>query len=396
MADGPAPTDPPLRIAVLASGLRVGGGLSLGANVIAAMGRVAPENHYFCVVPAGLGYEQAAANCPRHELLTHVHTNYARRWWFETVTVPRAVRRYRPDVVFALSGRALPRPGCAQAAFPQNSYLFYPSRHFGKLEFHLKLMLRYQKWSLARALPWTQLLLVQTPVVERRVRETFAYRGHTLVCGSSVSPFLHAGRTGRPLPAALRPVQDKTRLLYLSRYYAHKNIDGIVDMYRRYGDELRDVVVILTIAPDQYPSPRRILRLIERCGLARRIYNVGAVPHEEVGAYYEHCHAAFMPTLLETFGIPYLEAMHFDLPILTSDLDFSRAVCGDAALYFDPWRPESMRDAILRCMSDHALRQRLIEAGRLRRRQEFPPWDTIAADVVLKLRQIVREYRGQS
>lgn len=220
--------------------------------------------------------------------------------------------------------------------------------------------------------------------------------GCMLICGSSVSPFLTKGKTGAAVPEQLQPLRDKMKLLYLTRYYTHKNLEGIVELFRRHGEELRDVVVITTVAPEHHPSAAEYLRAIDRYQLAERIVNIGPVPHQDVAGFYEHCDALFMPTLLETFGIPYLEAMCFDLPVLTSDLDFARAVCGDAALFFDPWDVDSMRNAILRLRSDSGLLARLVTAGRTRITERFPTWDEIARDIMHNLRTIVAEYKRPS
>lgn len=86
--------------------------------------------------------------------------------------------------------------------------------------------------------------------------------------------------------------------------------------------------------------------MIKSRGLEDSIINVGPLSQQDLGAFYKHCDALVMSTRLESFGT-YLEAMHFGMPILTSDLDFAHEVCGDAALYFNPWNAESIRDAIL-------------------------------------------------
>jgi glycosyltransferase involved in cell wall biosynthesis len=124
------------------------------------------------------------------------------------------------------------------------------------------------------------------------------------------------------------------------------------------------------------PGTHQSANRSKRLGPGDRIINLGLIPHSEAAAYYENVDALFMPTLLETFGIPYLEAMCFDVPVLTSDLDFAHAVCGEAACYFDPWSAPSMRHAILGVRSDGDLRARLSAAGRQRIRTQFPDWDT--------------------
>ena len=44
----------------------------------------------------------------------------------------------------------------------------------------------------------------------------------------------------------------------------------------------------------------------------------------------------FFPSLIESFGIPLIEAQAVRLPIYTSDRDFAHAVCNENTIYFDP------------------------------------------------------------
>jgi glycosyltransferase involved in cell wall biosynthesis len=106
--------------------------------------------------------------------------------------------------------------------------------------------------------------------------------------------------------------------------------------------------------------------------------------------YYTACHALCLPTLLESFTATYVEAMHFRRPILTSDLDFAHAVCGDAALYFDPWSPESIRSAIERLRVDSALADDLVARGSARLARLFRSWEEIAAGLLVELQQIAK------
>lgn len=379
----------PLRIAVLAAGMRTGGGVTVGLNLIRSFGRVEPQNDYFCVVPLDLGYEQVVEHLPHGRLFAYRHRGMLRRWMFETYRLPRLVRDFRPDVVMALAGRGLLRPGCTQVAFPQDPHFYYPLRQFGRETYFNILKKRYHAWHFGRQLRRTQLVLIQTPVVAQHLRDRFGYRGATFVCSTSVTPALREGRRGRPVPTALRALEGKFKLLYLTRYYAHKNLEAAVPLFREFADDLRDVVLITTVRADHHASAPAFLREIERYGLRDRIVNVGPIPHDEVGAYYENVDALFMPTLLETFGIPYLEAMCFDLPVLTSDLDFAHAVCGEAALYFDPFSPRSMRDAILRVKNDSELRSKLTDAGRARLAEQFPDWDTLASGILEQVRRVL-------
>ena len=58
---------------------------------------------------------------------------------------------------------------------------------------------------------------------------------------------------------------------------------------------------------------------------------------DNVPALYTQCDGLLMPTLLESFSGTYVEAMYHGIPIFTSDFDFAKVVCGNAAKYFNPF-----------------------------------------------------------
>src|SRR5262249_5796330 len=104
--------------------------------------------------------------------------------------------------------------------------------------------------------------------------------------------------------------------------------------------------------------------------------------------YYQNSQALILPTVLESFTSTYPEAMKFNCPILTSDLDFARVVCGDAALYFDPWNVDSMCEAILRLRDDPQLAQELTARGRERFKQIACSWDDIVGSALKTITEL--------
>ena len=80
-----------------------------------------------------------------------------------------------------------------------------------------------------------------------------------------------------------------------------------------------------------------------------------------------------MPSLLESFSIVYLEAMHHGLPIFTSDLWFARGVCGNAATYFDPFDEEDIVNKVTEIMSQKTKREKSVKAG-FEKLGSFPSW----------------------
>jgi hypothetical protein len=101
---------------------------------------------------------------------------------------------------------------------------------------------------------------------------------------------------------------------------------------------------------------------------------IGAVPHERLGDLYRSGSAVLVPSWVESFTAVYPEAWHFGLPVVTSDLDFARDLCGAAALYAPPERPEAFAHQLVRALTDEAARRALDAAGRARL-AALPDWD---------------------
>jgi glycosyltransferase involved in cell wall biosynthesis len=72
------------------------------------------------------------------------------------------------------------------------------------------------------------------------------------------------------------------------------------------------------------------------------------------------------PSLYEGFGIPPLEAMSCDCPVVCSNSSSLPEVVGNAAELFDPGSPEAIGSAIERVLNNADLRQSLIASGRSR------------------------------
>jgi glycosyltransferase involved in cell wall biosynthesis len=150
------------------------------------------------------------------------------------------------------------------------------------------------------------------------------------------------------------------RLITVSAFYIHKNLISIPKVL----DELQkrninDVHFVVTIRDEAYNA---IIPKKWRC----HVYNVGPVPVVECPSLYRECDIVYLPTLLEIFSASYPEAMIMGKPILTSDLSFARSICGNAALYFDPFNAGDIANAIEKVIFDKTLYQLYVEKGKER------------------------------
>jgi glycosyltransferase involved in cell wall biosynthesis len=93
-------------------------------------------------------------------------------------------------------------------------------------------------------------------------------------------------------------------------------------------------------------------------------------------------------SLFEGFGVPLLEAMNCDTPIIASNVSSMPEVVGEAALLVNPESIESIADAMQAIFDNENLREKLIEHGRIQR-AKFD-WDKTADIVYSQLKTICK------
>lgn len=381
---GAPSTSQPQRLAVLAHSLRTAGGKSVGRNLIAALIRRAPQHRYLFFIPRGLGYEEICARSQTAEVRTYDHGagGLLKRAYFDLFTLPGIVGKFDPDWVLGLGNAAMFRPPGQQAILCQNAYCCYPTSQLPRENWKTNLRYFLERTVLRTQLSKTQLVLCQTSAYERQFRSAFRYRGEIALCPNAVSMFVTDRQEAAAPPAALADRSGMFKLFYVARYYNHKNLEAIVELFDRYRTELKECVAFITVSADQHPNAAKLLDTIKVLKLEDQIVNVGPLRQEEIGNYFRAADALLMPTLLESFSGTYLEAMHYGLPILTSNRDFARAVCGDAADYFDPLDVHSIFQSLSRLRRDPAQAETQIRRGR-QRLSEFPQsWDDVVDGIL--------------
>lgn len=89
----------------------------------------------------------------------------------------------------------------------------------------------------------------------------------------------------------------------------------------------------------------------------------GDLPVENLVWLYQNAEALIFPSLYEGWGLPPLEAMSLGCPVLASNAASIPEACQDAALYFDPKEPQSLKDTLALLP---AKREQLTERGWVR------------------------------
>lgn len=96
---------------------------------------------------------------------------------------------------------------------------------------------------------------------------------------------------------------------------------------------------------------------------------LGRVNDAELSALYHNASCFVFPSKYEGFGLPPVEAMYCECPVLASNAAAIPEICGNAALYFDPDNVYELTTKIKNTISKVSVREDLKERGRRRCRE---------------------------
>lgn len=179
---------------------------------------------------------------------------------------------------------------------------------------------------------------------------------------------------------------DHPFVLYVGNIKPHKNLERLIAAFasmRADGPEGLKLVVI----GDETSKHPGLRQAVHRHRLDKHVRFFGFQPAATLVTFYRLARAFVFPSLYEGFGLPPLEAMANETPVVTSNVSSLPEVAGDAALLVDPYDVASIADGIRRAVTDEPLRQQLIAKGRARA-MAFS-WTRAAADTLAVYREVL-------
>jgi glycosyltransferase involved in cell wall biosynthesis len=174
-------------------------------------------------------------------------------------------------------------------------------------------------------------------------------------------------------------------ILAVGPTYPHKNFGTLFQAYAQFSSRERKQYPLL-IAGGRPSYIAQLRKLSDHAGLSQYIHFTGYVPQELMPALYQEARLLVFPSLYEGFGIPLLEAMGCGCPIVCSDTSSMPEVCGNAAIYADALKPDSMHAGMKVVLENESLCTLLRKNG-LSRAKHFS-WERAASEVIQLMREI--------
>lgn len=316
------------------------------------------------------------------------------RWRYVQRKVPNLLQIDHFDLLFTPTEIGAVRPPCPHVAMVRNLNIYAPLSTIPDARARWNILghritrepLAYLTLSKA-----DRLVFVSEASRQQVIRQLRLDRSKARVVHHGVSTTFHPSNRSSVEEKLHLPSQLRTRpyLLIVSAMAPHKNYETLLAAFAISAREKDIVQVDLAIAGgigDQ-PLYELLKAQVRAKGIEDRVHFLGHVEHDNLPSLYRNALAFILPSRLETFGLPLVEAMASGTPVIASDLPVCREISRDAALYFNPDHPSELVDRIGLLLRDPVLVKSLSEKG-IRRAKEFS-WDRTASQLVQIFHEVV-------
>ena len=175
------------------------------------------------------------------------------------------------------------------------------------------------------------------------------------------------------------PIDDKPQLiakeygfenyfLAVGPTYPHKNFEKLITAYNKLSP-LEKIQNPLLIAGGKNPYLKYLKELVTSLRLTEHVHFLGYVPSNLMPSLYREAYALIFPSLYEGFGMPPLEAMACGCPVITSSTSSMPEVCGNAVLYINPAKEDTITTALRKLTNDSQLYEELKTKGLIQARK---------------------------
>lgn len=295
----------------------------------------------------------------RHPVLWYI--------WFELM-IPRVLKKYDIDVFLSTDTYLSLKTSVPTVLISHDiAYKHYPEHiPYTTLRYYQKYFPKFHH----RA----KRIVAVSNATKLDIVKTYKLDPNKIVVGYNSSP-VHFEPLEEDAIQAFRDdhTEGKPYFIYVGAIHPRKNVVTIVKAFDSFKKKTNNDYKLIIIGRNAWKNNRFVNALKKAKYRSDIIWQQDFV--EDVSPYIASSYALIYVSLFEGFGIPILEAMECDIPVICSNISSMPEVAGKAALLVNPHNTHEIVSS-MKYILDTNKRQELIELGKVQR-EKFS-WDDTA------------------
>ncbi|MBI3950390.1 MAG: glycosyltransferase family 4 protein [Acidobacteria bacterium] len=194
--------------------------------------------------------------------------------------------------------------------------------------------------------------------------------------------------------ASLGIAANKRTVVYVGGFGPHKNLQALVAVFARLAaqSEFSDVRLVMVGEHEKevfHSCFGSIKKQVEELAVADRVIFTGYLPDEELVVLLNLSTVLALPSLMEGFGLPAVEAAACGCPVIATTASPLPALLGEGGVYVDPGDHRALEVTLMRVLESEGFRRQMREAG-LAAAGQFT-WEAAARRMISLMQQVVAQ-----
>ncbi len=292
------------------------------------------------------------------------------KYWYD-IKIPALLRKYKADVFVSCDGICSLRTKLPQCLIVHDlAFLHYPS-------FHKKSHLSFYKKYTPKFLEKTAAIATVSSFSKNDIISQYKIDPDKIdvVFSAAKDLFKSSGDEEKSF-IKNKYTEGKEYFLYTGAIHPRKNLMNLLKAFSVFKKRQKTnmKLVLAGRLAWKYESFTESLKSYK---YRDDVVMTGYVDEVELVKITGAAYGLVYPSFFEGFGVPVLEAMKCNVPVITSANSAMQEIAKDAALYIDPESHTDIADKMMLLYKDENLRNQLIEKGRST--AEEYNWDKTAA-----------------
>jgi len=359
------------KIFVNASTVLISGGLILTQNILDVLIKL---NRYELIIicPSKKKYTTFITSYSYVKVIPKVLLKRIFRPFLDYIWIPTLIHITKPHLVLSL-GNLPTITKYPQIYLHDNPYLTEQQFNEFSLSYCTRLIHNLRKKETLSRMKYVNHILVQTDYQKTRLSKLIGDSPITVIPPSI--PLFSSENIETPFNRKLS--NNRFKILCLSRYYEHKNIEKLIEVSSLIRDKNLPFTIYITISDKHHKKAKQLLNAIKANNVNEILINLGPIPHNMVSSLLSKSDVVLIPSFMESFSLVFIEAWKYNKPLFVSDLASIKSSCGEGAQYFDPSSSLSILNCLRNAFGDRKKLENMCEKGK-EQLTKLPEWSAYA------------------
>lgn len=157
-------------------------------------------------------------------------------------------------------------------------------------------------------------------------------------------------------------------ITYVGGFNPHKNLETLVDAFASIAKQETFADVRLVMVGENkkevfHSYSDTIKKQVESLGLSDHVIFTGFLSDEDLVILLNHSTVSVLPSLMEGFGLPAVEAAACGCPVIATTESPLPALLNDGGIYFEPTNTNELEKALVKVLSSPTLRMQMSNAA---------------------------------